>query len=68
MSRYAQYQDLKIEVAAKVATVTLNRPEARNALDPALTAALPEAIAACDARVPSKNSRRGYVRSLVSLM
>ena len=33
MSRYAQYQDLKIEVAAKVATVTLNRPEARNAIN-----------------------------------
>jgi len=33
MSRYARYQDLKIEVAAKVATVTLNRPEARNAIN-----------------------------------
>jgi enoyl-CoA hydratase/carnithine racemase len=33
MSRYAKYQDLKIEVAAKVATVTLNRPEARNAIN-----------------------------------
>jgi enoyl-CoA hydratase/carnithine racemase len=33
MSRYAQYQDLKVEVAAKVATVTLNRPEARNAIN-----------------------------------
>ena len=39
-----------IDVADRVAVVTLNRPEARNALDPALTAALPEAIAACDAR------------------
>ena len=39
-----------IEVSEGVAVVTLNRPEARNALDPALTAALPEAIAACDAR------------------
>lgn len=39
-----------IEVADRVAVVTLHRPEARNALDPALTAALPEAIAACDAR------------------
>jgi enoyl-CoA hydratase len=38
------------EVSDRVAVVTLNRPEARNALDPALTAALPEAIAACDAR------------------
>jgi enoyl-CoA hydratase/carnithine racemase len=33
MSRYAKYQDLKIEVANKVATVTLNRPEARNAIN-----------------------------------
>ena len=33
MSRYAQYHDLKIEVANKVATVTLNRPEARNAIN-----------------------------------
>lgn len=39
-----------VEVSDRVAVVTLNRPEARNALDPALTAALPEAIAACDAR------------------
>src|SRR4051794_5791827 len=39
-----------IEVSEGVAVVTLNRPEARNALDPALTAALPEAIAACDGR------------------
>jgi len=38
------------EVSDRVAVVTLNRPEARNALDPALTAALPETIAACDAR------------------
>jgi enoyl-CoA hydratase len=38
------------EVSDRVAVVTLNRPDARNALDPALTAALPEAIAACDAR------------------
>jgi len=33
MSRYANYHDLKIEVANKVATVTLNRPEARNAIN-----------------------------------
>ena len=39
-----------IDVADRVAVVTLNRPEARNALDPALTAALPAAIAACDVR------------------
>jgi enoyl-CoA hydratase len=38
------------EVADRVAIVTLNRPEARNALNPELTAALPDAIAACDAR------------------
>ena len=39
-----------IDVTDRVAVVTLNRPEARNALNPALTAALPEAIADCDAR------------------
>lgn len=33
MSRYASYQHLKIEVADKVATVTINRPEARNAIN-----------------------------------
>lgn len=33
MSRYEKYHDLKIEVANKVATVTLNRPEARNAIN-----------------------------------
>ena len=41
---------LLIEVSDRVAVVTLNRPESRNALNPALTAALPEAIAACDTR------------------
>ena len=33
MSRYAKYHDLRIEVADKVATVTLNRPQARNAIN-----------------------------------
>ena len=33
MSRYKNYKDLKIEVAGKVATVTLNRPDARNAIN-----------------------------------
>ena len=33
MSRYDKYHDLKIEVANKVATVTLNRPESRNAIN-----------------------------------
>jgi enoyl-CoA hydratase len=36
------------EVSDRVAVVTLNRPEARNALNPALGAALAEAITACD--------------------
>jgi enoyl-CoA hydratase len=33
MSRYDKYHDLKIEVSNKVATVTLNRPDARNAIN-----------------------------------
>jgi enoyl-CoA hydratase len=33
VSRYASYECLKIEVAEKVATVTLNRPQARNAIN-----------------------------------
>jgi enoyl-CoA hydratase/carnithine racemase len=33
MSRYANYHDLKIEVSNKVATVTLNRPDSRNAIN-----------------------------------
>ena len=33
MSRYAEYQTMKVEVANKVATVTLNRPDARNAIN-----------------------------------
>jgi enoyl-CoA hydratase len=38
-----------VEVADRVATVTLNRPEARNALNRAVRRALPKAIAACEA-------------------
>ena len=30
---YAHYHDLKVTVADKVATVALNRPEARNAIN-----------------------------------
>lgn len=33
MSRYEKYHDLQINVAGKVATVTLHRPEARNAIN-----------------------------------
>lgn len=33
MNRYERYQDLKIDVSNKVATVTLNRPQARNAIN-----------------------------------
>ena len=43
-------QVVLIDVADRVAVVTLNRPEARNALNPALNAALPAAITECDAR------------------
>src|ERR1700749_2208113 len=33
MTRYTKYECLKVEVEAKVATVTLNRPQARNAIN-----------------------------------
>ena len=33
MSRYAKYECLTVDVADKVATVTLNRPQARNAIN-----------------------------------
>ena len=33
MSGYAKYECLKVEVSDKVATVTLNRPQARNAIN-----------------------------------
>lgn len=39
-----------VDVADGVAVVTLNRPDARNALNAALAAAFPAAIAECDAR------------------
>lgn len=40
---------LRVEVTGALATITLHRPEARNALNAALAAALPAAIARCDA-------------------
>jgi enoyl-CoA hydratase len=33
MTRYQHYQDLRIDISDKVATVTINRPEARNAIN-----------------------------------
>ncbi|MDR7097456.1 enoyl-CoA hydratase/isomerase family protein [Hydrogenophaga laconesensis] len=33
MERYAQYEHLKVEIADRIATLTLNRPESRNALN-----------------------------------
>jgi enoyl-CoA hydratase len=33
MSRYQHYQDLRIDISDKVATVTINRPDARNAIN-----------------------------------
>lgn len=33
MNRYEHYQDLRVEVADKVATVTIDRPDARNAIN-----------------------------------
>lgn len=41
---------LLVEVRDKVALVTLNRPEARNALSPELAAEIPRAVAELDAR------------------
>jgi enoyl-CoA hydratase len=41
---------LLVDVRDKVATVTLNRPEARNALSPELAAAIPRTVAELDAR------------------
>src|SRR3989454_1015750 len=38
-----------VKVADRVATITLNRPEARNALNRAVRTALPAAIERCDA-------------------
>ena len=38
------------EISDGIATITLNRPEARNALNPALAAAFPAAITECDQR------------------
>ena len=38
-----------VEVADRVAVITLNRPEARNALNRAVRKALPAAIEQCDA-------------------
>src|SRR3954447_21380586 len=38
-----------VEVAERVAVITLNRPEARNALNRAVRTALPAAIERCDA-------------------
>ena len=40
---------LLLEIADRVATITINRPEARNALNRAVRKALPEAITRCDA-------------------
>lgn len=39
-----------VEVVEGVATITLNRPESRNALNPELAAAFPLAVSECDAR------------------
>lgn len=38
-----------VDVADGIATITLNRPEARNAINREIGAALPAAVAACDA-------------------
>ena len=44
------YRTLKLEIKAAIATVTLNRPEARNAM----SAALMREMIACAARLAAK--------------
>ena len=39
-----------VDVTDRVATITLNRPEARNALSTEVLRVLPKAVAECDAR------------------
>ena len=39
-----------VDVTDRIATITLNRPEARNALNAEVRRALPQAVAECDAR------------------
>ena len=41
--------EVLVEVADGVATITINRPEARNALNRAVRSALPKAVSACEA-------------------
>src|SRR5437762_2342714 len=45
----AESEVVLVDVADRVATITLNRPEARNALNRAVRTALPAAIERCDA-------------------
>jgi len=40
---------VQVDVAEGVATITINRPEARNALNRAVRSGLPRAITACEA-------------------
>ena len=39
-----------VDITDGIATITLNRPESRNALNPELAAAFPRGVAACDGR------------------
>ncbi|MEY2460488.1 MAG: enoyl-CoA hydratase, partial [Acidimicrobiaceae bacterium] len=39
-----------VDVTDRIATITMNRPEARNALNTELRRALPQAVAECEAR------------------
>ena len=39
-----------VDITDGIATITLNRPESRNALNPELAAAFPRVVAACDGR------------------
>src|SRR3954470_22802458 len=41
--------EVLVEVSDRVALITINRPEARNALNRAVRSALPKAIERCDA-------------------
>ena len=61
ISSYAKYEILKVEVADKVATVTLNRPQARNAVNQKLDSGIADDLGTISRR--SRGQRHGADRS-----